>query len=303
MTSPLLSGPNRIVQGFKDGVRLLADSKVRGTRHRDVRDLSKADIGTVVCGLFMLAGVDAFRCLVAAVALIIGRCIPSVFRIGAGLVDASNFGCTLRRDSVSRPFRCPVVDCNVFSCYQIKRRHRLRPILQVANGIASGHSFVLFRDSPRRDAMLTFNYLVGRLRSRVYFDVQYFNGRRRPKDVFVGPVGGPSIEIVDVVVERVFRIPNRYVRRDTIVISISQVCCRPYELVRGRCVLVFVCSVGEGVFEGGFVFVAQAVRCRDGSVRQLRLVTALRQLTIDRGRSIFNDLLGTIAQDISGAFR
>lgn len=188
MASPLLCRPNRIIQRLQDGVRLFTDSKVRGPRHRNIRDLPQADIRTVICGLFMFAGIDPFRSFIATVPLIVRRCVASVLRIRACLVHAPNFGGAFRRDSVSRAFGRPMVNSNVFPLNEVNRGDRLRPIFQVTNGATCSNAFVLVSGTPCRYTMSTFDDFVGRLSTRVNFNVQYLDSGRWSKDVFVSTI-------------------------------------------------------------------------------------------------------------------
>lgn len=178
MHSPSFRRTNRVLKRFKDRRRFLSYTEICGTRYLNVRYLAKASFRAIICGLFMFTRVDSFWSFIAAMAFVVRRNIPSIFRICAGLVNASNFRCTLCRYSVPWSFRCLVVYRNIFALFQIKRSDRLRPITQVASSITNSNSFVLFCGPPSRHIMFALNYFIMGLGSRANFHVKYFNCRR-----------------------------------------------------------------------------------------------------------------------------
>lgn len=145
--------------------------------------------------------------------------------------------------------------------------------------------------------MFPLNYLVRRLRARIYFHFQLFNSGRRTKYVFVSAVSRSRNEVVKVMNEVIFRVPNGNVRRHSNVISISKVCSRPYQFISRRRVIVFMRSLCESVFERGLRDPQESYRRGYRGVLQFRPMVTFRQFTIYRSAANVNDQLCPIAHD------
>lgn len=235
-------------------MRFFSNSKVRGPRHRNVRYLPQADIRTIICGLFMFDRINSFRSFISAMAFIIRGCISSILRIRASLVNTSHFGSAFRRYSMSRAFRRPMVNSNVLSLI-IKRSNRLRTISKVAASVTSGNPFVLLCVSPSRHPMATFYHLIRRLITRVHLNVQDLNCRRRTKNILISTIRRSRVQIVNVVVKVVLRVPNCNISGHAIVITVAKIRRRANEFIRCRRVLILVCCVGKSIFKSSFVLV------------------------------------------------
>lgn len=179
MISPLICRIYRVLKRQENRRRLFTYAKVSGTRHRNIWYLTKTNLRAIICRLFMFAGVDSFWGFISTVALVIRRHISSILRISACLINTSHFGCALCRHSVTRAFRCPVINSNIFSLNKIARCNRLRTIFKISSCVPFCNSFIVFCSAPCRDVMFAFNNLIMRLGSRVDLNVKNLNCRRR----------------------------------------------------------------------------------------------------------------------------
>lgn len=243
----------------------------------------------------MAATTLASRSFNAAVNPVRGRQVAGLLRINAGLVNAAHFRSTLRRNNVTRTLRGLVVNGHALTGATVQVRSlRTRAILKVTTSVTLSTSLVLRSVAPCRHVMATVNNFIRRLLTRYHLNDEDLNCCRRSTNVLIGTVRRSRFQIINVGLQRVTRIPNRDLGRNTVRISNSQVGRRSYLFIGRRRLIIFVGRVSISFFQLSTYFVAETIRRRHGSIIQTRLMVTLRQFAICVGGSNVDYLLGTI---------